>query len=211
MSTICSELHQLFNHLPHFVFPYETKSIPQNGIYVMFERKEKAHGNDRIVYVGSHQGDNRLEKRLNEHFIIENKDRSILRKNIGRALLNKRDDPFLEQWELNLTSRKARELYKGQVDMQKQAHIESEVTKIIRSNFSFCVIPIQGKENRKHYKVGLIASIAQCHQCGPSKNWMGRFSTNEKIRESGLWNIHYLSHEPFQSSDLEILKQRVHI
>jgi len=30
--------------------------------------------------------------------VNENKDRSIFRKNIGRALLNKDNDPFIEQW-----------------------------------------------------------------------------------------------------------------
>jgi hypothetical protein len=35
---------------------------------------------------------------LKEHFVNENKDRSIFRKNIGRALLNKDNDYFIEQW-----------------------------------------------------------------------------------------------------------------
>ena len=83
MSKICSELHQLFNKSVPYKFPYEKEDLPQNGIYIMFEKKEKAHGFNRIVYVGSHRGENRLVKRLDEHFINENKDRSILRKKLG--------------------------------------------------------------------------------------------------------------------------------
>ena len=94
MTNVCENLHKLLNQLPRYHYPYDLKQFPQNGVYVLFERGEKAHGRDRIVHVGSHRGDNRLVKRLNEHFINENKDRSIFRKNIGRALLNKRDDPF---------------------------------------------------------------------------------------------------------------------
>ena len=41
--------------------------------------------------------------------MTENKDRSIFRKNIGRAILNKNQDPFLGQWELDLTTRKAKD------------------------------------------------------------------------------------------------------
>ena len=53
---------------------------------------------DRIVRIGTHRGDNNLYNRLKEHFINENKDRSIFRKNIGRALLNKNQDSYLEIW-----------------------------------------------------------------------------------------------------------------
>ena len=44
-----------------------------------------------------------------QHFVKESKDRSIFRKNIGRALLHKAADPFLAEWELDRTSRAARE------------------------------------------------------------------------------------------------------
>ena len=211
MSLICSQLHQFFNQLPRFVFPYNSQKIPQDGFYVLFERGEKSHGMDRIVHVGSHRGDNRLVLRLNEHFINENKDRSIFRKNIGRALLNKNRDPFLEQWEIDLTTRKSRERYAWQVDLHRQAEIESEVTIIIRSNFSFCVVPIGRRENRKHYVAGLIAAVAQCHQCRPSKSWLGRYSTKQKIRERGLWNVQYLYREPLRYVDFERLKQWVQV
>ena len=76
------------------------------GIKLLFEKGETAHGMDRIVRIGTHTGKNQLRSRLKQHFIKEDKDRSIFRKNIGRSLLNRDKDPFLEQWEIDLTSRK---------------------------------------------------------------------------------------------------------
>jgi hypothetical protein len=85
MSDLCYELHQLCSLLPRLRFPFEEKDIPCNGVYILFEEGEEAHGMDRIVRIGSHTGQNKLLSRLREHFINENKDRSIFRKNIGRA------------------------------------------------------------------------------------------------------------------------------
>ena len=90
--------------MQRYKFPYAKTTIPKNGVYVLFEKNEKAHETDRIVRIGTHTRDNRLFKRLREHFIKENKDRSIFRKNIGRAILNKKNDDFLEQWNWNLST-----------------------------------------------------------------------------------------------------------
>ena len=109
MSEKCKQLHQWFNNLERFSFPFDKRKIPRNGIYILFEKGETALGMDRIVRIGTHTGENKLRSRLKEHFINENKDRSVFRKNIGRALLNRVKDPFLAQWEIDLTSRGARE------------------------------------------------------------------------------------------------------
>lgn len=85
------------------------------------------HGRDRIVRLGTHTGNNQLRSRLKQHFLTENKDRSIFRKNIGRALLNKRNDLFLKYWELDLTSRKAKNQYSSLIDFDYQKRIEKEV------------------------------------------------------------------------------------
>lgn len=145
---ICSQLHTLFNQLPHHHFPFYEKKIPLNGIYILFEKGENAHYTNRIVRVGTHNGDGRLPSRLKSHFIKENKDRSIFRKNIGRALLNKARDPFLEQWELDLTSREARNNYQNKVDNNKQKQVEHQVTEYIQQNFWFVVFSIDKREDR---------------------------------------------------------------
>jgi len=79
MSKVCAELHYIFNSKKRFYFPFNELEIPLNGIYILFEKGEYAHGKDRIVRMGSHTGQDKLCSRLNQHFINENKDRSIFR------------------------------------------------------------------------------------------------------------------------------------
>ena len=98
MSQTCHKLHCLFNSLPLLGFPFDMAKIPKNGLYVLFENGEYGHGTNRIVRIGTHTGNNQLPSRLQQHFMRENMDRSIFRKNIGRALLNKAKDPYLAIW-----------------------------------------------------------------------------------------------------------------
>ena len=105
MSELCTRLHHLSRTRMVHQHPIDTDRVPRNGIYLVFENGERGHGGDRIVRVGAHTGYNQLRSRLREHFIRENKDRSIFRKNIGRALLASLDDPYLETWNLDLTTR----------------------------------------------------------------------------------------------------------
>jgi hypothetical protein len=198
---------QIFNKLPRYHYPYDLSKAPQNGIYILFERGEKAHGGDRIVRVGSHRGDDRLISRLDEHYINENKDRSIFRKNIGRALLTKNGDKFLDKWNMDRTTRKAKENYWSQSDSDKQAIVESKVTAVIRTNFSFSLIQMNLGENRKLYESRIIATLAQCSECKPSDNWLGRYSPVEKIRVSGLWNVQHVGGETLNQKEFMFLQE----
>ena len=203
---LCERFHEISNRMKRFCYPYDKKDIPGNGIYVVFEEGEMAHGGARIVRIGTHSGPNNLRARLAEHFYKENKDRSIFRKNIGRALLQRRKDPFLAQWDIDLTPRKNRERYAGKIDFKKQAEIEAEVTRIIRSHFSFCVYPDDNKQHRLELEKRMIATVNQCTDCRQSAGWLGKHSPREKIRQSGLWVMRGLKHTPLQSKDLDRLE-----
>ena len=89
MSIICDKIHYALNSLKRYYFPITETEIYKNGIYVLFEKGETAHKVDRIVRIGTHTGNNQLPSRIKQHFVTENKDRSIFRKNIGRCILNK--------------------------------------------------------------------------------------------------------------------------
>jgi hypothetical protein len=95
MREICSELHQLMDRLPHYHFPFDQAELPQNGIYILFEKGEMAHGTNRIVRVGTHNGQNRLIQRLEEHFINENKDRVYSAKILDARCLTRMETHFL--------------------------------------------------------------------------------------------------------------------
>jgi len=201
MSNTCNHLHNLFNSLPKHKFPFNINEIPLNGIYILFEKNELAHNTNRIVRIGTHTGNNQLRSRLNQHFVNENKDRSIFRKNIGRAILNKNNDSFLKSWELDLTT-KASRILNNPIDFNKQKQVEKEVTKYIQENFSFAVFEVKNKEERLKLESKIISTISQCNECKPSLNWLGLFSPKEKIRNSGLWLVNELNKEPLSEKEL---------
>jgi len=209
MSEICTQLHHLVNQVPHHFFPYDEHIIPVNGIYVVFEKGELAHGTNRIVRIGTHDGQDRLIKRLKEHFIKDNKDRSIFRKNIGRALLSKSHDPFLAQWEIDLTTREAKQMCAHMIDRVKLKQTEALVSEYIQSSFSFCVIPFEDHQERKYFEAKLISTVSNCHLCRPSAKWLGLYSPVAKIRESGLWNVTQLWKESLSWLELEKIKQKL--
>lgn len=209
MSWICNALHELFNGLERFTFPFDSSRIPPNGIYILFELGEKAHNRDRIVRVGTHTGNDQLPPRLKQHFINENKDRSIFRKNIGRAFLAKSGDPFLKQWDIDLTMRKAKEKYGKQVDFDKQGEIERQITEYIQDHFSFIAFPLREKTKRLELESEIISTISLCDECRPSESWLGLYSPRAKIRESGLWLVNELYKGPLSETGFDDLKKLI--
>ncbi|MBS3144928.1 hypothetical protein J4208_05070 [Candidatus Woesearchaeota archaeon] len=207
MSNICEELHILFNSMKRMTFPFNEKDIPENGIYILFEKGEKAHNTERIVRVGTHTGQDQLRSRLKQHFINENKDRSIFRKNIGRALLNKNKNPFLQHWELDLTTKKAKEAFSEKIDANKQKEVEQAVTKYLQEHCSFIVFQVDDKEKRLELESKIISSISTCDFCKPSSTWFGKHSPKEKIRESGLWLVNELYKKPLNGTGMKELNK----
>ena len=207
----CFELHSIFNNLRIFTFPFNETEIPLNGIYILFEKGENKGNFKRIVRIGTHTGKDQLPSRLRQHFVNENKDRSIFRKNIGRAILSKRKDSYIEIWELDFTTKENREKFGHLRDMKKQEEIEKKVTKYIQNNFSFVVFKINDKEERLKTESKIISTISICENCKPSKNWLGNFSPKEKIRESGLWLVNELYKEPLSKEDVLKIRTLINI
>ena len=56
MSKNCNTIHQWFNGMKKFTFPFNKHEIPENGIYILFEKNEFAHSTNRIVRIGTHTG-----------------------------------------------------------------------------------------------------------------------------------------------------------
>ena len=203
----CNEIHQIFNGLKEYKFPFDQNEIPKNGIYILFEKGETVNGLRRIVRVGTHTGENQLQSRLNQHFIRENKDRSIFRKNIGRALLKADNDSFLKLWELDLTSRANKEKNSGKVDFKKLRDVEKRVTQYIQNNFSFAVFEVLEKEQRLRIESRIISTVSNCTDCKPSKDWLGLSSPKQKIIDSGLWLVNELWKQSLSEAELAEVKK----
>jgi hypothetical protein len=202
---ICSELHKIAHSAPRYTFPFNEKEIPLNGIYLLFEKGEHGHQGDRIVRIGSHTGNNQLRSRLKQHFLMENKDRSIFRKNIGRVILSKAQNPFLKEWERDLTTQTNKTKYAQHEYRVKCQEIERQVSGYIQNNFSFVVFEIEEKDLRLELEKKLISTVSRCTECRPSKHWFGDYSPKEKIRKSGLWLVNHLYKTPLERSDLKHL------
>ena len=204
---ICRRIHEITNLAKRYRFDTGLNSLPSNGIYIMFERGESAHGSDRIVRIGTHTGESKLPSRINQHFIKENKNRSIFRKNVGRCILN--GHCYAEKWEINTSSRKARIELLPQLDLEFEKQIESQISNYIQSNLSFVIIPVNGKSKRLQLETQLITTIFQCRECKPSPEWLGSKSPLEKIRGSGLWQVQGMNGDILSDADLDFIEREI--
>ncbi|MCF6277869.1 MAG: hypothetical protein L3J16_03870 [Anaerolineales bacterium] len=209
MSRECALVHSIVNKLERHTFPFDKERLPLNGIYVLFQKGESGHLRERIVRVGTHTGDNQLRSRLKQHFLNQNKDRSIFRKNIGRAILHQRNDPFLKYWELDLTSRDAQVKYSALIDFDYQDKIEKQVSQYIQNNFSFSVFKVASKEERLAIESKLISTVSWCNECSPSDSWLGKSSPKQKIVKSGLWLVNELYKTPFDATSIQQLSNLI--
>jgi len=205
MSELCKQVHLLFSSKQAVQFPFNPAKFPENGIYVLFENGEEAHGTKRIVRVGTHTGNGHLRLRLRQHFMQDSKDRSGFRKMIGSAILRRENDPFLAQWELDLTTKEAKE-NASSVDFKRLAEVEKMVTEYMQKYFQLSVIEVKEKEDRVDLESKIISTISRCEECKPSVNWLGLHSPREKIRESGLWLTNELYKMQLAESDIKKLK-----
>jgi hypothetical protein len=100
MEDFYTQIHDYFNSLVRYSFPYDKKELERitdkNGLYILFENGENFEKYDRIVRIGSHNTENRLIKRLRDHFLSKRQRKSVFRKHIGRCLLNKRNDDYID-------------------------------------------------------------------------------------------------------------------
>ncbi len=205
MNNACRILHEWVDGLQKFSHGYALEKLPKNGVYPVFEKGETAHGVDRIVRVGTHTGQNNLGKRIFEHLYKSKKDRSVFRKHIGRCLLA--HDPFLEQWNLDSTTKTNHEKYKNVIDFKKQEETEEKVTQYISDNFSFVVFEESNKSARLNIEEELLSTITACEKCCPSKTWLGLKHQNLRIKQ-GLWNVQGLNKDILSESEMKSLIEK---
>lgn len=205
MANLCEKLHHIVMKGKRFNFSSGYSDIPKNGIYILFENGETAHGCDRIVRIGTHKGDRELKNRIAQHFENENKNRSIFRKNIGRCFLQQNNDTYLDIWNLDTTTKVKKELYASIIDREFEEKIEKRISKYIQTNFSFALFEVPTKEERLYFEARFIGTVSGCDKCQPSNKWLGLSSPIEKIKKSGLWQVMELYSTPLTEEELDTL------
>lgn len=226
MSEECKWLHEILEELPLIKYPSRSELLPLNGIYFFYEEGEIwGHGGKRlrIVRIGTHKGNN-FRNRIAEHFLINERkmnfdrnnpkpsDRSIFRKNIGRALLNKNKDPYLKIWEIDFLPRTNRDKCGNLRDIEKEKSIERQITEILRNKFFFRFIIIENEEERmgsRGFESKFIGTISRCTRCKPSRNWLGNYSPKKQIRTSGLWLTQHLNAEGITKEDIPVIEKLI--
>ena len=223
---LCKWLNEQLEQLPITEYPFNLDQLPRNGIYFFYEKGEVwGHGGNkpRIVRIGTHKSDN-FRSRIKEHFLLDDKkmnfnsmspapkDRSVFRKNIGRALLYKENSDYLEIWNKDFTPRSNREKYGYLRDIKYEKEIERQITNILRNNFAFRYFIIENETKRigsKGIESSIIGTVARCSLCQPSKNWFGSHSPESKIRKNGLWQVQHLDSLPINTSDMNFIKKAI--
>jgi len=211
MTNLYNDLHDLFNSERRFHFPFDDdiELIPRNGIYIIFETGEQYMNWDRIVRVGTHTGDNQLRSRIKQHFIKENKNRSIFRKNIGRCLLNKDNHPYLSHWDLDSTSKEDKMKNGHLIDKTFEQGLEKRISQYIQENLSFTVFEVTTKDQRLFWESRIISTLAAFPNIQSSDNWLGQFSPKDKIRQYGLWQVNELLNQPLNETEFNALTELI--
>lgn len=195
-------LHRAFNGMPRWNWS-NIDHIPfTNGIYVFFENGEKYLGMDRIVRVGTHTSEGNLKNRLKNHYVNENKDGSIFRKNIGLALLHKRQDPYETIWAKNTSIPGIKQSLEQDLKWEYKMEIEKEVTSYLQQNMTFVCFPVDSAEARLRLEDGIIATLNHSVGFSSSTTWLGNYSPKSQISDSGLWNIKGSDGKPLSTNDL---------
>jgi hypothetical protein len=204
----CHFLHNLFNTLQEHKFnEVEINMFQFTGVYIVFEKGEFAHDNNRIVRIGTTTGENTvLADRLHEHY--ENEGRSVFRNHIAVCLLKKNGDPLelsglfyrSKNEKYCIKSKIEREKWKknvaNQAELLEYKNINEKISSHIRKNCSFAVFSAN-RENCEKWEKKIISTISTCTTCKQSDNWLGNYIPNErkKICEGGLWNITHVNNK----------------
>jgi hypothetical protein len=215
---LCERLHQVLEKYPEYRHPIQWDALPANGVYFFYERGEVwGHGGTRprIVRVGTHRQGN-LVSRLKSHHVEDTKidrisvdtacpkDRSIFRKNIGRALLVKEKSAYLPLWNIDWQIEANRKLSGAARNVEFEKTVERDISRVLRDEFSFKVIPTGRHESiigGNGLEARLIGTLSHCDCCAPSRDWLGCYSPVPEIRKGKLWLVQPLSKGALEESD----------
>lgn len=151
-------VYQLLKSQPRLNFAAQRWRLPENGIYLFFERGELTGladvATDRIVRVGTHDRPGRFRGHIRQHFGNTNdlggdKNSSVFRKHVGGALLRKENpsDPRLASW-----------LKQGGTSYPE---VEEMVSHALRLTFSFACFSVESAVERRELEKALIGLLAQ--------------------------------------------------
>lgn len=196
------------------------RDLPQRGVYFFFEPGEfrEDRRTYRVVRVGTHAvspgSQTTLWKRLSQHRGTlrgggGNHRGSIFRLHVGAALLNHglADAAAGVQWG------NPHRPPEGEL-REAERRIEQMVSQYIRS-MPFLWVAVEDPPGRNSDRkvieanvIGLLSNRGRPPIDPPSAGWLGHWSVNPAVRESGLWNVDHVD-EGYDPAFLHLLEKYV--
>ena len=199
---------------------HTAKSVrPKRGIYFFFEpgeRRMTAPFEDRVTRIGTHSvsigSKATLWGRLRTHRGgtggTGNHRGSIFRLHVGECLIRKAElEGLFPLWGVGQSV--PREVRDGELE------IETEVSRLI-GDMGVLWLDVSddasADSDRAYLERNLIALLTgpQGPVDLPSDNWLGRWSTRDAVRSSGLWNVNHV-YEAYDRDVLKVLEEYVEI
>lgn len=132
-----------------------------------------------------------------KHFLGE-KDHSVFRKQIGRAILCD-DCERLANWNI-----------KRKINGYKPDYeTEEKVSQYLAEKCYCIVVAIDDTKKVEELEKKMTATVAQCNECCPSENWLGKKSPQDKIKKYGMWQIQHLVGEELSDDDLSEIEKHL--
>ena len=98
-----------------------------------------------------------------------------------------------------------REKNRKLLDLEFEKKVEKRISTYIQTNLSFCVFQVDTKQQRLFWESKIVSTLATSRESVPSKNWFGNYSTKDKIKASGLWQVNELYNEILTERELNDL------
>jgi len=218
------KLRARYDHsLTPTVFPTSRRGWGTKGVYFFFEPDEQRGFNvdaQRVVRIGSHSGGkSSIESRIvQEH--AKDWGRSIFRRHVGASLIRRGDfdieikqvdevkqvdrDRWANLWSARRNGRGVHHLLESLDPALHSLH--AIVTETIK-NMNIVWIEIPDRNARLDFEKECIQLLSNYNNASdpidsPSKDWLGRFSLNEEVQRSGLWNVQHVK-RPHRSGFLQ--------
>lgn len=190
---------------------------PRNGVYFFFESGENRSGGavPRVVRVGTHgvsRGSkatlwNRLRTHRGTGEGLGNHRSSIFRLHVGAALAAKHVNLGISSWGVGQAANAKIRKSEERAEREVSRHIGA--MRVLWLAVEDEAGPASDRAYLERNLIGLLVGETGPIDL-PSVDWLGLFSPDQRIRDSGLWNLDFLRYS-YNSKFLDVLDEYVRI
>jgi hypothetical protein len=126
--------------------------------------------------------------------------------------MNGAEGSYLELWDVDFTKHQNKLDFGERRDVDKEPRLESQMSDILRHDFSFRFVLFEGESRRmgsQGMESRLIGTLANCGACVTSRGWLGRHSPNPRITEGKLWLVQHLTSSGIEEDDKRMIDAAV--